>query len=230
MHAYHCLDLLGISKDKITRKNNYNNLMNDAMHSYFAQYCDYYVSEDKRALSKSEAIYNQFEIQTKTLSVDEFIQILPQIGASTDETITIFSDKLAKDIEESVRLEKMDTDFGYQCYLDIRHIYFNFFDVLMEVKENDAFHYLLRQRPQHHLSAPNFRERGMILDRCLKMFGEDLYKKDLFDFEKEIEEMKNDTWDGRYWKIGSLLISLVRHHALKDFCLIVSPFPSKETN
>jgi hypothetical protein len=230
MQAYHCLDLLGISKDKITRKNNYNNLMNDAMHSYFAQYCDYYVTEDKRALSKSEALYNQFEIQTKTLSVDEFIQILPQIGASTDETITIFSDKLAKDIEESVRSEKMDTDFGYQCYLDIKHIYFNFFDVLMEVKENDAFHYLLRQRPQHHLSVPNFRERGMILDRCLKMFGEDLYKKDLFDFEKEIEEMKNDTWDGRYWKIGSLLISLVRHHTLKDFCLIVSPFPSKETN
>jgi hypothetical protein len=227
MQSYHCLDLLGISKDKISKKNNYNNLLNDGMHSYFAQYCDYYVSEDKKSLSKSRALYEQFEIQTKTLTVEEFIKILPAIGISTEENLAFFSDKLAKDIEECSRTEKSPTDFGHQCYLKINHTYLNFFDVLMEVKENDVYHFLLRQGPKHHLSMPNFREKGAIVDRCMKVFGPDIYQKSYFDFEKELEEMRNDPWEGRYWKIGSLLVSLVKHHALKDLCLIFSPFPSK---
>ncbi|WP_127132493.1 hypothetical protein [Pseudoflavitalea rhizosphaerae] len=227
IQAYHCLDLLGISKDEISRKNNYNNLLNDGIHSYFAQYCDYYVSEDKKSLAKSRALYEQFEIQTKILTVDDFIEALPAIGVSTDENLAFFSDKLAKDIEECSKNEKLPTDLGHQCYLELNHTYLNFFDVLMEVKENDVYHFLLRQRPKHNLSTPNFREKGAIIDRCMTILGPDIYQKGYFNFEKESEEIRNDAWEGRYWKIGSLLVSLVKHHALKDLCLILSPFPSK---
>src|SRR5690242_18927089 len=75
--AYHSLDLLGISKDQITKKNNYSNLLNGGLHSYYARYCDYFVTSDSSSKEKSEALYDLFQVHTKVVSVEEFIHLLP---------------------------------------------------------------------------------------------------------------------------------------------------------
>jgi peroxiredoxin family protein len=35
--CYMCMDIFGISKDKISKKNGFNNLLNDGLHSYYAR-------------------------------------------------------------------------------------------------------------------------------------------------------------------------------------------------
>lgn len=221
--AYHSLDLLGIKKDKLNDKNGYANLLNDGLHSYYARYCDYLITADDNLRKKSKALYSLFDVHTMVLSVEEFINLLPSIGRSTDENVFIFFEKLSSDIRETERTQTRIEDNREASALLIKNKYFNFFDFIMEVKEDGFTHYILRKLPDNILSAPNYREKGMIIDRCIPVLGYDLMQKGTFNFAKEVEEIENNTWLGRVWKVGSVVIFLQRNKALNEFCMMISP-------
>lgn len=61
------LDMLGYWKDKETNSSNYARLW-DASHSFFATYCDYFISDDKRTRNKANVVYNIYNKSTKILS------------------------------------------------------------------------------------------------------------------------------------------------------------------
>lgn len=61
------LDLFGYWKDEFTDTSNYARLW-DSQHAYFATYCDYFISDDKRTRNKTEVVYDILNFNTKIIS------------------------------------------------------------------------------------------------------------------------------------------------------------------
>ena len=64
---FEMLDLFGYWRDKETDHSNYARLW-DAFHSFFASYCDYFISDDKRTRYKARLAYEIYQKKTKVLS------------------------------------------------------------------------------------------------------------------------------------------------------------------
>lgn len=203
LQAYFCLDMLGVSKDKLSGKNTFSNISNDGLHSYFGQYSDFIVSEDKRSVAKSRALYNHFDISAKILTVDEFIDLLPAIAGTTDPTMPVFFEKLSTDIRQGIRIGERNTQ-NYIQEIQIGNRYFNFFDELFELGDESGAHYILSKKKTHELASPSYRECGMILKHCLSIFGRDMAGVGSFDFDRDIKD-GDCTWKTRHWRIGSFV-------------------------
>ena len=66
--VFELLDLFGYWRDRETDTSNYARLW-DADHSFFASYCDYFISDDKRTRHKAKVVYNIYNRKTKIVSV-----------------------------------------------------------------------------------------------------------------------------------------------------------------
>lgn len=69
--AFNFFDLIGFWRDKLTERSNMARSY-DANHAYFASYCDYFVTNDKRTMNKANVVYQLMEINTVSLSYDDF--------------------------------------------------------------------------------------------------------------------------------------------------------------
>jgi len=67
--VFELLDFLGYWKDKDTTTSNYARLW-DSNHTHFATYCDYFISDDKRARNKAKVVYELYDVQTIVISSD----------------------------------------------------------------------------------------------------------------------------------------------------------------
>lgn len=215
--------MLGIKKDKITPKNGFANMLNDGLHSYYARYFDFLITADKSLTEKSKALYGLLNVKTIVLTVEEFIDRLPEIAKTSDLSVSDFFRKFLYDINNADRKETNFQDQREQTIICTKNRYFNFFDVVFEVKEDGYCHYFLRKLMNHYLSAPNYRETGMIINRCVDIFGPDLLQRGYFDFEKEVTEIEEDKWGGRAWRINEVLLILEKHYALKEICMLITP-------
>ena len=72
---FNLLDLACYYKDKQTEHSNISRF-HDASHAYYAQLCDFFVSEDKRMRYKTKAVYSYLGITTSVLSFQEFKTII----------------------------------------------------------------------------------------------------------------------------------------------------------
>lgn len=68
---FNLIDSANYWGDKKTSHSNVARLY-DAAHAYFAQVCDVLVTNDKRMIAKTKAVYSFLGVRTKVMSVDEF--------------------------------------------------------------------------------------------------------------------------------------------------------------
>lgn len=68
------LDFVGFWKDKKTKRSNLTR-MYDSSHTYFSSCCDLFVSNDLRARNKAKVAYEFYKIDTKVLSLEEFLKL-----------------------------------------------------------------------------------------------------------------------------------------------------------
>ena len=61
------IDMLGYWRDKQTDKSNTARFW-DANHAFYASYCDYFISDDKRNRNKCRVVYEIYGIDTKIYS------------------------------------------------------------------------------------------------------------------------------------------------------------------
>lgn len=221
LQSYSLLDMFGISKDKIDKGNGYGNMFSDGLHSYYARYCDVLVSSDKGLRKKSKTLYNLYDVNTEIFTVEEFVEQLPLIGKSTETDIKDFFDKLTYDYKEAERIDFTETNTGYYCTLLIKNRYLNAFDEILELIHDEKTYLFLLKKNTHWLSSFNYREEGMIVNKAIEIFGEDSFKTGKFNFEKEVTEIKNNDWKGRYWNYAPIEISLEHNHKIKQFALII---------
>lgn len=64
---FEMLDMLGYWTDKYSDKSNYARLW-DSNHAYFASFCNYFVSDDKRTRNKAKVVYGIYGIDTIVVS------------------------------------------------------------------------------------------------------------------------------------------------------------------
>ncbi len=73
-NAYLVLDLMGYKSDPLKKPgNNVQNITTDVEHSFLAQTCDIFVTEDSNLKSKAEALYHYFNIQTSVVNMKEMV-------------------------------------------------------------------------------------------------------------------------------------------------------------
>jgi len=73
------LDFVGYGSDKLTEKNQYDNLFNDALHCFYGAHCDFFITGDKKTYKKTKAVYQNENIMTQVMKPAEFIEYLKQI-------------------------------------------------------------------------------------------------------------------------------------------------------
>ncbi len=73
---FNIIDTLGYWRDRLTHKSTRARTY-DAMHSYFASYTDFFVTNDKRAIKKANTAYNFFDLKTRAITYNDFLDIVP---------------------------------------------------------------------------------------------------------------------------------------------------------
>ncbi len=220
--AYNMLDMLGIKKDKITAKNTLNNVHTDGMHSYFAHYCDYFVTDDTNVAIKSKALYKMMGISTMVVSVDEFIVSLQEIYAPGFESLEVFRLKLLDDLQQA---ERINPDiFGDKTIYRFsrNHRYLTFFDAILEVRGEGISQLIIFKSESNLLSEPGFSEQAQVIQNCLFTFGSDL--NDRGEFIYQVRETKEQESAERTWVIENLVIELKHYELIDKYCLVIT-FP-----
>ncbi len=72
------LDFVGYGSEKLTDKNQYDNLFNDALHCFYGAHCDFFITADKKTYKKTKAVYQNENILTQVFKPTEFIKYLKQ--------------------------------------------------------------------------------------------------------------------------------------------------------
>jgi len=207
------LDIFAIAKDEISKKNDFGNILNDSMHAWYGQFCDYFVTVDRKLREKTQALYRLFGINTPIVNPEKFSQLLPEIGKNSEKNIIQFFAKLW---DEEKRADASSS------VIEIKYPVVNFFDEIIVLQQTEKYFYL-HKKQVHDLSQPNYRETAQIVGRCLRIFGTDLSKKEGFDFEKEVKQLRNKEWNGRIWSAGPLFIVLNYNHDIGELFLTVGP-------
>jgi len=163
--CYNMLDVFGISKDKITQKNTLDNSFNDGLHSNFAQYCDYFITDDSKTRIKSKALYKLFNIETQVISVNEFKTILVEILADAEDSLSYFINKLTYDLQTAGKQELMVNNEKTIFKLDRNHMYLDFFDTVLEVSSDDCIEIIIFKGEANALSEPSYYEQSLIIKK-----------------------------------------------------------------
>jgi len=63
-------DLKGYNKDE-----RFANMLDDALHTFYAAHCDYFISNDVRCMEKAKLVYKKLGIQTVIVKPEEFVKL-----------------------------------------------------------------------------------------------------------------------------------------------------------
>lgn len=218
--AYQMLDSLGIDKDKITEKNSLTNIHNDALHSYFAHYCDLFVTDDKATAKKTKALYQLFEIDTKVVTTNEFNQLVPELLLEFRDHKDWFFQKLNYDLTHAERdAPFVENDIVCQR-LKRNHRYLDFFDVVVLLTGSTTYQIALCKGYSHALSEPSFSERARIVSASIFAFGVDIENKGDYIYQ-DVEKRQFDN-ACRKWMFDKITIELKNFDLLKKYVLLIT--------
>ena len=223
VNAYCTIDLLGISKEP-SKKFKFNNMMNDAIHSYYGAYTDCIISEDSAFLKKTRALYRLLDIETKVFHVDEFINSFDFVVEKEASDLNTFVELLKNDLNKGLIInsyKSLDRNRITETIKPI-HAYLGFFNCIDNITE-DGNQYLYFYRKTNNYSYFTFyREYELVINNAHKIFGDDIHFKGKFDWEKELEMMKNNNWIGREWNFENLNFRIEKNIGSKELSLIIS--------
>lgn len=215
-NSYLNLDILGISKES-SKNVRFRNLMNDAFHSYYGAYCDYVISEDIGFLKKTKVLYKLFNISTKVLNSEEFIENYDILFPELPSNSLVFFEKVTNNIEHwelneyfSV-IDTKQTVIRYNTNYNILG-YFN----KSEYTKSNGRNYLYFYKESNNYSKFNlYREYEFVVNNAFKIFGKDINSKKEYQFEEENELIKNEKWEGRFWNLENFTL-LIEHSKVNN--------------
>lgn len=223
VQAYTSLDLLGISKDP-SRKARFRNIFNDGMHSYYGAFCDYVISNDDDFIKKTKALYKLIDLKTKVVSLNEFMQSIDIIANIEEKDLTTFIQVLKVDISKGIVLgSKPSLRYNRQTTtIKPFHLYLSYFNKMEHMSEPN-FDYIVFTNQRHNYSNFVFyKEFEAVTNKAAKLFGDDLNFKGQFNYENEKNEIHDNTWQGRHWRLGGIDIALEINEDTKIFNLVLA--------
>lgn len=225
---YGNLDMSGFHPEKLNKKNLYSNFTNDSHHSYYAGYCDCLVSFDKKLLFKSQALYEKYKIETKTFTPQDFVNHYSSL-VKNELNITSLFETITETIENELIDEILDHNFEETRLFLFRPInrifsYFNFLYVAVDKDDRNTI--LLRHVSKNFSYFDFYIEWENVIDKCTKVFGNDLNGKNSFT-DEEKTAFNIDDWTGRIWTIQGFVVELIFDKVTYGFELIFEQITDK---
>ncbi len=224
INAYFTLDLLGISKEP-SKKVKFKNVMNDGYHSYYGAFCDYVVSEDEGFQKKTKALYRLLGIESKVYHIDEFINYFSLLKNTLEKDSSSLFKLLINDLKNSLVLEnKNSIKYNRQTtVIKPFQTYLGYFNRIENINEDNESFILLRRKTKNYSYFSFYREYEGVVNNAVKVFGYDSEMKGEFLWDKEIMEINNGNWVGRFWDLGNLTILLEINKGINELCLLITP-------
>lgn len=172
--AYCALDLLGFHSDKLPKETNtVRSVTTDAGHAYFAGYCNWFVTADKRLYHKAKALYSHFGVSTRvmtpreaTLAIQEEIQPWGQ-----NYILSFIKSEFVEEHIEERQVKENDSDVDYVIYR-FSHPFLGIFTHAICYRYSDG-----SSTFQFKLAFDNYSrflfydEVGVIIDTITEFFG-----------------------------------------------------------
>ncbi len=218
IQSYLVLDILSIKSEDINAKNEFFNLLTDANHSYYGQYFDFFVTDDKILKVKSELLYKKYEVNAQVMTTDTFIEKFQDFTYVTELNFDDLYNRIIN--EASLHILEIDTKTENKIVFDTQNEYFGYFNemILMATGPQLKVHIFLNKKAKNHFYTACFREIEDIVNKSIKIFGIDCNGLSVFDFASEISEINNDTWKGRIWSMGTVSVGLYINKGVNNLC------------
>lgn len=223
-NAYFTLDLLGISKEP-ARKVKFNSVLNDGYHSYYGAFCDYVVSDDQGFLKKTKLLYKLLGIETKVYHIDEFIKFFSLMTTSFERDSQVFFNLLINDLKNGLVLDNIKSITKDRTTTVVKpiHSYLGYFNAIESFKENNQDFIVLRRKTKNYSYFSFYREYEGLINNAFKLFGYDIENQGEFMWDREVKEIQNGVWKGRYWVFDTLTILIEINAGIKEICLTITP-------
>jgi hypothetical protein len=207
-NEYLKLDMHGYQEDKINaskgRKETFKNTTDDSFHAAFASLCNFYVSNDSRAYSKTKKVYEKLSLNTLVFKPADFLEYYKTflfdrpINAEIKIPVTYLS-------AESFTEES--TDEGYIRTYHLPYFVFDFFNKMyVTLDKTKKVNMILMSRfaPTNKKITYQF-EIGRLSSKIYQALGND---SDNLGQIKE-DEFQAEDWTGRKWDFGDISFRLI---------------------
>lgn len=220
--GYFSLDILGVEKEP-SKKLKTSNLLNDAHHSYYGAYCDLFVSDDFQLREKSKIVYKLFGINTRVLSVEEFINEVFFFSLQIDYREQAFWDKIIAIINGGFIKRVLNPYPDREVIIYSSNQFFlSYFNEMRHVKEQGKNYIILRHEvANYHSSTADYKIIESVTNKAIELFGIDDSLAGYFNYQKEVEQVEADNWQGRSWRRRSIEIILEINESLKKLNLVI---------
>lgn len=212
--AYSGLEIYNITQERKKggglKKFDYSSLNTDAIHAYYASFCDYLITDDKGLQAKAHIMYQLFDIPTRVLSTADFINLRSHLKGQ-EETLNRFTEAMKYDIKHAFMV-KDKYSFKNDAQITTfktTHIYFNYFNRFQVIRDKNGSTIVLYCERLGDGNFVMYREIELMVKKLLQTFGPDTERVGEYIFDPAIKKDSNDHVDVRYWQVGKLKISLV---------------------
>ncbi len=214
-NEYIMLDMHGYRQDKIKvnakEKNTFRNTTDDAFHSAFASRCDFYITNDKKNIDKTKAVYSKYEIETSVFTPEEFTQYYKDYlnFNSFSEHMSNFIDVLKTGKNYYDNGNETDENGKPLCFVGFsNHYFFNFFNKvrICESSKKDLPYYLISRNYLSRIHYISLQEIEKIVYQLTNSLGIDNDEKGYYISG----EIQGEYWEGRNWTLENWDISLKR--------------------
>jgi len=214
-NEYISLDMHGYKQDKIKvnakGKNTFRNTTDDAFHSAFASRCDFYITNDKKNIDKTKAVYSKYEVDTRVFRPEEFIAYYKDYldFHSFREHMSSLFDSIEKGKNFYAYGHEEDEKGKPLCFVGLSNQYFfNFFNKVRVCKSSKRkpSYYLISRNYPSRIYYTSLQEIEKLVNLLINSLGLDNENKGYY-LSGEID---GDYWEGRNWTLETLDISLKR--------------------
>jgi hypothetical protein len=218
------LNMLGLDKEK-NKKTNFISLSNDSQHSYYASFCDIFITEDKGLRLKSELLYSTQNISTRIMTPEQFLSIYNEFEPEQILTPTDFIEKITDSLKESkpYSIFKSTTFNRFTEYHLLDKMFFDFFNHVEVIRDEDSGTFVvLTSNKSNYYTGIYYDEIELITNKIAAVFGLDL-EGHLFFLPEDKTQLAKSDWSGRIWKAISTPISLEINKGTDKLSIVIGP-------
>jgi hypothetical protein len=221
---YSLLNILGVDNEP-NSKAKLSSTLNDAMHTYYAQFTDYFVTNDNGILEKANFVYEHYGVDTKVMNLIDFINELTLLDSDVIDHDAFISSLLYELNHGFIIKQSNDILTGTICRR-IKPIkrFFSYFNEIQTFdnpnRKNIKVCVLLKRS---NLSQPMtlFKEIQSVTDKIAGIYGVDINQRLTFDEVDEVEVRGSESWKGRMWEWKDFFAKLEYNSDFKSIIFVI---------
>ncbi|HLS30743.1 MAG TPA: hypothetical protein VK021_07805 [Flavobacteriaceae bacterium] len=203
------LEMYNITKDKPLRKTQaLASNQTDADHAWYASFSDFLVTNDKGLAMKAHITYKYFNIETKILTIEEFLSEKINFLQQEERSVKKLEESLMYELQNGLIFKKIEDFSVLQC----QYPFFNYFNRIL-CKNNSIVLFCERT---NNVDQMMLKEIKLLIGKLYDLFGFDKNGRGMFTIKKK---GFNEVF--REWRFKDLTILFYTNYNenIKSCCL-----------